>query len=111
MMEGMALGVKAGLRLETLHQVIKDSSGNSNALAKVTRNLVPRNFEPGFKVQLMNKDLETFTTIAKELHVPVSFANVAQRYQQAALAAGLGEQDTSVVYTLIERLAAIAQPR
>jgi hypothetical protein len=41
----------------------------------------------------------------------VSFANVAQRYQQAALAAGLGEQDTSVVYTLIERLAAIAQPR
>jgi 3-hydroxyisobutyrate dehydrogenase-like beta-hydroxyacid dehydrogenase len=111
MMEGMALGVKAGLRLETLHQVIKDSSGNSNALAKATRNLIPRNFEPGFKVQLMNKDLETFTTIAKELHVPVSFANVAQRYQQAALAAGLGEQDTSVVYTLIERLAAIAQPR
>ena len=86
-------------------------SGNSNALAKATRNLIPRNFEPGFKVQLMNKDLETFTAIAKELHVPVSFANVAQRYQQAALAAGLGEQDTSVVYTLIERLAAIAQPR
>ena len=55
----------------------------------------------------MNKDLETFTTIAKELHVPISFANVAQRYQQAALAAGLGEQDTSVVMTLIERLAAV----
>ena len=111
MMEGMALGVKAGLDLKMLHEVIKDSSGNSNALAKATRNLIPRNFEPGFKVQLMNKDLETFTAIAKELHVPVSFANVAQRYQQAALAAGLGEQDTSVVYTLIERLAAITQPR
>ena len=55
----------------------------------------------------MNKDLETFTTIAKELHVPISFANVAQRYQQAALAAGLGEQDTSVVMTIIERLAAV----
>ena len=36
----------------------------------------------------MNKDLDTFNTIAKELHVPVSFSNVAQRYQQAALAAG-----------------------
>ena len=59
----------------------------------------------------MNKDLETFTTIAKELHVPVSFANVAQRYQQMALAAGLGEQDTSVVMTIIERLAATQVPQ
>ena len=111
MMEGMALGVKAGIDLKTLYDVIKDSSGNSNALAKAPRNLIPRSFEPGFKVTLMNKDLETFNTIARELHVPVSFANVAQRYQQAALAAGLGEQDTSVIYTLIERLAAVAPPR
>ena len=59
----------------------------------------------------MNKDLDTFTTIAKELHVPISFANVAQRYQQMALAAGLGEQDTSVVMTIIESLAATKVPQ
>jgi 2-hydroxymethylglutarate dehydrogenase len=107
MMEGMVLGVKAGLDLKMLYEIVKASSGNSNALTKAPRNLIPRNFEPGFRVQLMNKDLETFNTIAKELNVPVSFANVAQRYQQAALAAGLGEQDTSVIYTIIERLAAV----
>ena len=107
MMEGMVLGVKAGLDLKTLYEIVKASSGNSNALAKAPRNLIPRNFEPGFKVELMNKDLETFNTIARELHVPVSFSNIAQRYQQAALAAGLGEQDTSVIYTLIERLDAV----
>jgi 3-hydroxyisobutyrate dehydrogenase-like beta-hydroxyacid dehydrogenase len=55
----------------------------------------------------MNKDLETFNTIAKELHVPVSSSNVAQRYQQAAMAAGLEDQDTSVAVTIIERLAAV----
>jgi 3-hydroxyisobutyrate dehydrogenase-like beta-hydroxyacid dehydrogenase len=109
MMEGMMVGLKAGLSLDTMHAVIKDSSGNSNALARVHRALIPRNFEPGFKVALMNKDLDTFTTIAKELHVPVSFANDAQRYQQAALAAGLGEKDTSVIFTLIERLAGVAK--
>jgi 3-hydroxyisobutyrate dehydrogenase len=108
MMEGMVLGMKAGLELKTIYEVVKDSSGNSNALARVPRCLIPRDFEPGFKVQLMNKDLETFNTIAKELHVPVSFSNVAQRYEQAALAAGLGEKDTSVVYTLIEALAGLA---
>jgi 2-hydroxymethylglutarate dehydrogenase len=111
MMEGMVLGMKSGLDLKTLYDIIKDSSGNSNALARVPRCLIPRNFEPGFKVQLMNKDLETFNTIARELHVPVSFSNVAQRYQQAALAAGLGEKDTSVVFTLIERLAAVTPAR
>ena len=107
MMEGLVLGLKAGLDLKTMAEIVKASSGNSNALARVQRALIPRNFEPGFKVQLMNKDLETFNTIAKELHVPVSFSNVAQRYQQAALAAGLGEKDTSVIFTLIERLAAV----
>ena len=111
MMEGMMLGLKAGLDLKTMAEIVKSSSGNSNALARVDRALIPRNFEPGFKVQLMNKDLETFNTIAKELHVPVSFSNIAQRYQQTALAAGLGEKDTSVIFTLIERLAGVTPPR
>jgi 3-hydroxyisobutyrate dehydrogenase-like beta-hydroxyacid dehydrogenase len=111
MMEGLAVGVKAGLDPMTVYEVVKASSGGSKALERVPRAIVPRDFEPGFKVALMNKDLETFNTIAKELHVPVSFANVAQRYEQMALAAGLGEQDTSVVMTVIERLSAVQVPR
>ena len=111
MMEGLAVGVKAGLDPMTVYEVVKASSGGSKALERIPRALIPRDFEPGFKVALMNKDLETFTSIAKELHVPISFANVAQRYQQMALAAGLGEQDTSVVMTLIERLAATQVPQ
>jgi 2-hydroxymethylglutarate dehydrogenase len=111
MMEGVALGVKAGLDPMTIYEVVKASSGGSKALERIPNSLIPRKFEPGFKVQLMNKDLETFNTIAKELHVPVSFANVAQQYQQAAIAAGLAEQDTSVVMTIIERLAAVEVSR
>jgi len=107
MMEGVVLGVKAGLDPMTIYEVVKASSGGSKALERIVTAIVPRNFEPGFKVRLMNKDLETFNTIAKELHVPVSFSNVAQRYQQAAMAAGLADQDTSVAMTIIERLAAV----
>ena len=107
MMEGLVLGVKAGLDPMIVYDVVKASSGGSKALERIPRALVPRRFEPGFKVQLMNKDLDTFNAIARELHVPVSFANVAQRYQQAALAAGLGDMDTSAVVQIIERLAAV----
>jgi 2-hydroxymethylglutarate dehydrogenase len=109
MMEGLAVGLKAGLDLKTMGDIVKASSGNSNALARVDRALIPRDFEPGFKVALMNKDLDTFHAIAKELHIPVSFSNMAQHYQQSALAAGLGEQDTSVIFTLIEQRAGIAK--
>lgn len=108
MMEGFAVGLKAGLDLKTMADIVKASSGNSNALARVDRALIPRDFEPGFKVALMNKDLETFHTIAKEVHVPVSFSNMAQHYQQSALAAGFGEKDTSVIFTLIEQRAGLA---
>jgi 3-hydroxyisobutyrate dehydrogenase-like beta-hydroxyacid dehydrogenase len=109
MMEGLVVGLKAGLDAMTIYEVVKASSGGSKALERIPANIVPRNFTPGFKVQLMNKDLETFNTIAKELHVPVSFANVAQRYQQAALAAGLAEEDTTSAFKVIARLAALEQ--
>jgi 3-hydroxyisobutyrate dehydrogenase-like beta-hydroxyacid dehydrogenase len=111
MMEGLAVGVKAGLDPMTIYEVVKASSGGSKALERIPKAIVPRDFEPGFKVFLMNKDLDTFNSIAKDLHVPVSFSNVAQRYQQAALAAGLGEKDTSVAMTIIEKLAAVEVPR
>ena len=111
LMEGLAVGLKAGLDLKTMADVIKASSGNSNAIPRVERAFIPRNFEPGFKVALMNKDLETFHSIAKALHVPVSFSNMAQHYQQSALAAGLGEKDTSVIFTLIEQRAALRPPK
>jgi 3-hydroxyisobutyrate dehydrogenase len=110
MMEGLVLGVKAGLDPMTIYEVVKASSGGSKALERIPRAIMPRDFAPGLKVALMNKDLETFNAIAKELHVPVSFSNVAQRYEQAALAAGLGEQDTTSVLQIIERLAAFQVP-
>jgi len=72
--------VKAGLDPMTIHEVVKASSGGSQALERISKALIPLDFEPGFKVALLNKDLDTFDTSAQERHVPVSFASVAQRY-------------------------------
>ena len=41
----------------------------------------------------------------------MTFANAAQRYQQAALAAGLSDKDTSVVVTIVEKLANFTMPK
>jgi 3-hydroxyisobutyrate dehydrogenase len=111
MMEGLVAGVKAGIDPMVIYEVVKASSGGSKALERVPRALIPRDFAPGFKVFLMNKDLDTFTAIAKEVHSPMSFANAAQRYQQAALAAGLADQDTSSVVQIVEKLANFTMPK
>src|SRR5256886_6968356 len=72
MMEGLALGVKAGLDPMTIYEVVKASSGGSKALERIPKALIPPAFKPGSKAALMNKDLDTFNTIAKELHGPVA---------------------------------------
>src|SRR5437762_8777414 len=60
MMEGVALGVKAGLDPMTVYEVVKASSGASKALERIPTALSPRQSEPRHKVRPMNKDLETF---------------------------------------------------
>ncbi|MGH2627994.1 MAG: NAD(P)-dependent oxidoreductase, partial [Anaerolineales bacterium] len=57
MMEGLAVGVKAGLDPMVVYEVVKASSGASKALERIPSAIVPRKLEPGFKVFLMNKDL------------------------------------------------------
>jgi 3-hydroxyisobutyrate dehydrogenase-like beta-hydroxyacid dehydrogenase len=42
MMEGVALGVKAGLDLMTIYEVVKASSGGSKALERIPNSLIPR---------------------------------------------------------------------
>ena len=112
MMEGVALGVKAGLDPMTIYEVVKASSGGSRGSRTYPEFVNPTPIRTRLQSAADEQGVwETFNTIAKELHVPVSFANVAQQYQQMAIAAGLAEQDTSVVMTIIERLAAVEVSR
>src|SRR5437667_5778035 len=48
--EGLRVGEKAGLDPMTIYEVVKASSGGSKALERIPKALIPRDFEPGFKV-------------------------------------------------------------
>src|SRR6266852_5521170 len=49
MMEGLALGVKAGLDPMTIYEVVKASSGGSKALERIPKALIPRDFRAGLQ--------------------------------------------------------------
>lgn len=106
--EGMVLGVKAGVDAATLYNVIKVSTGRSQALEwKLPNKILLRNFEPGFTIDLTYKDLSLVLSLAKELGVPLFVTSIAQQVYALAKAKGLGKLDNTAVITLFEEASKI----
>lgn len=103
--EALALGVKCGVKADTLYDVISKSSGCSYALtAKYGSFISKRNFEPGFMIDLQHKDLGMAVDTAKAMHVPLMMGNVAQQLYDVARAKGMGKEDISAILKLSEEL-------
>ena len=67
--EALVLGKKAGLDPDVMFEIISKSSGSSYALtAKYEKYISKGNFNPGFMVNLMHKDLQLAIDTAKDLN-------------------------------------------
>jgi 3-hydroxyisobutyrate dehydrogenase len=106
--EAMALGVKAGVDLATLVDVIQNSSGATRKMGSHYQHyLFQGNFEPGFALDLGAKDLRLGTNLARELGLPLDLANfVDQRFVEAQ-GRGWGKLGADAVVRLIEERAGL----
>jgi len=101
----MVLGMKAGIDPELLLDIINSSSGESySSRIKIKNFVMNRKFEGGFKSRLQHKDMNLAATLARELHVPLALGNLAKEYYMAAMSAGRGDLDASVIVTLLEEM-------
>jgi 3-hydroxyisobutyrate dehydrogenase-like beta-hydroxyacid dehydrogenase len=101
--EALALGVKAGVDLGTLVDVVQSSSGATWKLGNnYPKFLFKGNFEPGFALDLGAKDLRLGTSLAKELGMPLDFANLVEQRFVEAQARGWGKLHADVVVKLVE---------
>jgi len=105
--EGLVMGVKAGLDIQQLFDVISASSGNSYAFANRGHRMITRNFAPSGTVDISYKDQELETAFAKQLGVPVLLANVTQQVYQMARAAGLNKEEGAAVVKVYERMTGV----
>ncbi len=106
--EGMVLGTKAGVDPETLHRVIKVSTGSSYALEVKLPNLISKGrFEAGFAIDLACKDLGLAIDLGREMGVPLFVTNVAQQVYELARARGMGRLDHTAVIKLLEEAAQV----
>ncbi|MFP4115077.1 MAG: NAD(P)-dependent oxidoreductase [Spirochaetota bacterium] len=104
--EAFALGKKAGADPETLADVIRQSSGYSRMLdLRLHEFVLADSFEPGFRLDLMKKDVDLAVDTAQKLNVPMPVASAAAQLFTAAMAGGKGGLDFSSVARHIASLA------
>jgi len=102
--EALLMARKAGLDLELVLDVLGRSAASSRML-EVRGPLVARGeFPPQMKLDLFMKDLHLIQEAARSVGAPLPLTDVAERLYAAALQAGHGGADLSVVVKALEAM-------
>ena len=108
--EGLTLGVKAGVDLELLWEAIRRGSlGRMRVLHEgLPRMAFTGNYEPAsFALQLAHKDIALATELGREYNVPMPIANLAEQISASCLNRGWAESDSSITTKLQEEAAGV----
>jgi len=101
----LALGVKAGVPLKALYDVINESSGQSRSMQiYAAAKAFKGDYEPGFAAELMHKDLGLALNLGKEERVPLPLGALSHQIFTHLLTLGLGKKDTGVIFKVMEDL-------
>ena len=106
--EAMVLGAKLGLDPQQLFDVLRVSSGRSNALERAVPNyILPRKFDAAYSVEGIIKDLECAIHAAKSCGVRLLLPTIAQQMYQEARGLGHGQKDVAAVVLPMEAIAGV----
>jgi 3-hydroxyisobutyrate dehydrogenase-like beta-hydroxyacid dehydrogenase len=105
--EGIVLGRKAGLPLETIVEVIQASGYASPYYAFKGAAIARRDFEEHFAIDLLVKDQTLMLEQAAALKVPLPGLAAVREVFQSARAQGLGREDICAVVKTLERAAGL----
>lgn len=105
--EALVLGQKAGLDPRQLAEVINNSSGASRSFAASVPEILRRNFEPGFTIDLQHKDVCLATDLGRLLGVRLLAGSLAAQVLQEARGAGHGKKSVFAAVLPLEQNAGI----
>jgi 3-hydroxyisobutyrate dehydrogenase-like beta-hydroxyacid dehydrogenase len=106
--EALTLGVKAGVDLGVLADVIANSSGGCKRITeKFPRFLFKGNFQPGFATALAAKDVRLATELGREYGIPMEISNLVDQRHVEALHRGWGAEDSDAVARIQEEKAGV----
>jgi 2-hydroxy-3-oxopropionate reductase len=105
--EALVLATRAGLDPEVVFNAVKGGLAGSTVLNAKAPMVIGRNFKPGFRIKLHQKDLRNALLAAESMKVSLPFTAMAQQILMALINDGKGDLDHSAIVTFIEKMAGI----
>ncbi|MBA3973769.1 MAG: 2-hydroxy-3-oxopropionate reductase [Candidatus Solibacter sp.] len=109
--EALALATKAGLDPELVFNAVKGGLAGSTVLNAKAPMMIGRNFKPGFRVRLHQKDLRNALLAAESMQLSLPFTSLAQQVLIALMNNGRGEFDHSAIANFIEDMGGVVITR
>jgi 3-hydroxyisobutyrate dehydrogenase-like beta-hydroxyacid dehydrogenase len=100
--EALTMARKAGLDLARALEVLTSSAATSRMLEVRGPMIAREDFPPQMKLELFMKDLHLIQDAGRAVGAPLPLTDVSERLYAAALGAGHGGEDLSVVVTALE---------
>jgi 2-hydroxy-3-oxopropionate reductase len=105
--EALVLATRAGLDPEVVFNAVKGGLAGSTVLNAKAPMVIARNFKPGFRIRLHQKDLRNALLAGESLKVPLPLTSVVQQMLVALMNEGKGDLDHSAIVNFVEDLAGI----
>jgi len=110
--EAMVLGMKAGLDPQVVHDMVTAGAGNSRVFELRAPMMVKGRYDDAtMKLSIWLKDMAVIGDFAKKLGCPVPLFAATKPVYSAALASGLGAQDTAAVCAVLEKKARLRRKK
>jgi len=105
--EGFVLATKAGVKPETMLEIIQSSMARAGITDFKAPFIFKGDFTPYFPLKLMHKDLELAAEAGYAQGIPMPVLASVKEVYMAAKAQGKGEQDYAAIVTVLEELAGV----
>jgi 3-hydroxyisobutyrate dehydrogenase/2-hydroxy-3-oxopropionate reductase len=105
--EGFVLATKAGVRPETMLEIIQSSMARADLTDFKAPFIFKGDFTPYFPLKLMHKDLELAAEAGYAQGIPMPALAAVKEVYMAARAQGKGDWDYASVVTYLEELAGV----
>jgi 2-hydroxy-3-oxopropionate reductase len=105
--EALVLATRAGLDPEVVFNAVKGGLAGSTVLNAKAPMVMARNFKPGFRIELHQKDLRNALLAAESMKVALPLTSLVQQMLMALMNEGRGQLDHSAIVQFIEQMARI----
>jgi 2-hydroxy-3-oxopropionate reductase len=105
--EALVLATRAGLDPEVVFNAVKGGLAGSTVLNAKAPMVIARNFKPGFRIRLHQKDLRNALLAGESLKVPLPLTSVVQQMLMTLMNGGKGDLDHSAIVNFVEDMAGV----